>query len=82
MPGLWRHKWQSIMLILIVDDFRIEYCEQFHAHQYSITTDWSGLKFAGIDLNWDYTKCICHLTMPGTIPEICIKYNHSSPTKP
>ena len=24
-PGLWRHKWRSIMFCLIVDDFGVEY---------------------------------------------------------
>ena len=78
------------MFILIVDNFGIEFCKQRHTDHllsalqadYNVTTDWSGSKFAGINLKWDYTKRTCRLTMPGTIPEICIKFNHSSPAKP
>ena len=47
MTGLWQHKWYSIMFILIVDDFDIEYYEQHHAvhllmvlqTHYTATTD-------------------------------------------
>ena len=57
-PGLWRHKWQPILFVLIVDDFGIEYVDEVHAEQlltalqshYKITTDWTGTKFAGINI--------------------------------
>ena len=89
-PGLWRHKWRPIMFILIVDDFGIEYCDQRHADHlltalqlhYTVTTDWTGSKFAGIDLTWDYVKRTCRLLMPDTIKDICLKYGHTPPTKP
>jgi hypothetical protein len=66
-PGLWRHKWRPVLFILIVDDFGIEYVDKVHAEHllaalrghYKITTDWSGSKFAGIDLKWDYNARTC-----------------------
>ena len=56
-PGLWRHKWRPVTFSLIVDDFGIEYVGERHALQlrsvlqqhYTITEDWKGKKYAGID---------------------------------
>jgi hypothetical protein len=62
--GLWKHRWRPIMFVLIVDDFGIEYVGDEHVQHlqsvledhYTITTDWKGEKFAGIDLEWNYAK--------------------------
>jgi hypothetical protein len=67
MPGLWRHKWRPILFALIVDDFSIEYVEKIHAEHlltalhenYNVTTDWTGSKFAGTNITWDYTAQTC-----------------------
>jgi hypothetical protein len=76
--------------VLIVDDFAIKFVGQRHAdhllqalsEDYKVTTDWTGSKFAGIDLAWDYKKRTCRLTMNGYIDEVLLKYNHKRPTKP
>ena len=89
-PGLWRHRWRPIMFVLIVDDFGIQYVDKRHAEHlltalqlhYSVTTDWAGTKFAGIDLSWDYTKRTCRLSMNGYIDALLLKYAHPKPTKP
>ena len=63
-PSIWRHKWRPILFCLIVDDSGIEY---FGKHlddhlrnillkHYELTQDWSGSRFANIDLTWDYTN--------------------------
>ena len=89
-PGLWRHRWRPILFALIVDDFGIQYEGQRHAHHllealqndYKVTTDWSGSKFAGIDLKWDYQRRTCRLTMKSYITDLLCKYNHQPPAKP
>ena len=89
-PGLWRHNWRPLSFVLIVDDFAIKFVGQRHAdhllqalsEDYKVTTDWTGSKFAGIDLAWDYKKRTCRLTMNGYIDEVLLKYNHKRPTKP
>jgi hypothetical protein len=89
-PGLWRHKWRPITFVLIVDDFGIKYVGRRHAEHlllalqqyYTVTTDWEGTKFAGIDLQWDYNKRTCRLTMNNYIDELLIKYDHPKPKKP
>ncbi len=61
MPGLWRHNWRPLVFVLIVDDFGIQYTKRCHADHllqtllthYNVTTDWTGKKFAGINLDWD-----------------------------
>ena len=63
-PGLWRHKWLPIQLVLIVDDFGIKYVGKQHAlhllkildQQYEITADWEGVRFVGIYLAWNYDE--------------------------
>ena len=89
-PGLWRHKWRPISFILIVDDFGIQFVEQRHADHllhalqryYTVTTDWTGTKFAGLDLAWDYDKRTCRLSMQDYITNLLLKYNHPQPRKP
>jgi hypothetical protein len=61
--GLWQHDNQPIMLTLIVDDFGIHYKGKQQAHHLiaalkqdyeAVTTDWDGMLFCGITINWDY----------------------------
>ena len=73
-----------------MDDFGIKYVDKRHAdhllqalqQNYKVTTDWTGSKFAGIDITWDYTKRTCRLTMKEYINNLLIKYNHPKPRKP
>jgi hypothetical protein len=89
-PGLWRHNWRPVSFVLIVDDFGIKYVGRRHAEHllvslqqdYKVTTDWTGSKFAGIDIEWDYVKRTCRITMNSYINTLLIKYNHPRPKKP
>jgi hypothetical protein len=53
-----------------------------HYGQLTPYTDWDLTKFTGIDLKWNYTKCICHLSMTNYIEKLLLKYNHPHPPKP
>ena len=89
-PGLWRHKWRPVIFALIVDDFGVQYTSRQNAEHlqaalsehYEVTTDWTGSKFSGIDLKWDYMKRTCRLTMDGYIANLRIKVGHPDPKKP
>ena len=89
-PGLWRHKWRPVIFALIVDDFGVQYTGRQHAdhliaaltEHYQVTTDWTGTKFAGIDIEWDYNKRTARTTMTGYIDDIRIRYNHPDPAQP
>jgi hypothetical protein len=42
----------------------------------------AGNKFAGIDIKWDYTTRLCHISMPGYTENLIIKFKHPRPPKP
>ena len=70
-PGLWRHKTRPIMFCLVVDDFGVEYVGKKNAKYllrmlkkyYNVQADWTGKKFIGIDLDWNYAKRTCQLAI-------------------
>ena len=62
--GLWKHVSRPITFTLVVDDFGVKYVNKEDAEhlesalesKYPITTDLSGDKFIGINLEWNYKK--------------------------
>ncbi len=42
----------------------------------------AGNKFAGIDIEWNYTSHRCRISMPDYISLLLLKYQHPQPTKP
>jgi hypothetical protein len=43
----------------------------------------AGNKFAGMDIEWDYTACRCCISMPGYISTLLLKFKHPhTPAKP
>ena len=81
---------EPILFCLIVDDFGIRYVNKRHAdhlcnillEHYDITQDWTGSRFSGIDLNWDYTKFTSRLSIKHYIKNLLLKWGHSLPSKP
>ena len=74
---------------LIVDDFGVEYVGKQHADHrdsvlkkyHNISEDYDGIKYAGIDLKWDYKKGTCRERMDGYIDVVLTKYGHPAPKK-
>ena len=75
-PELWRHHICSIKFALVVDDFGVKHVGGKHARHLrdilaanyeGIHEDWTGRKFCGITLKWDYTRRTCEISMPGYI---------------
>ena len=74
-----------------MDDFGIEYFRKEHADHlasvlkkyHNITQDWTGKKYAGIDLAWNYKVRvrICRLTMDRYIQDVLRRYGHPTPKK-
>ena len=62
VPGLWKHNTRPIQFTLVVDNFGVKYIGDKHAHHlqkvleqhYEIKCDWSGQRYIGITLLWDY----------------------------
>ena len=75
VPGLWKHDTRPIQFTLVVDNFGLKYVNKdnvMHLQQvleehYQTTTDWSGNRYIGIKIDWDYKQQQVHLSMPGYI---------------
>jgi hypothetical protein len=89
-PGLWCCKWRPIQFCLIVDNFGIEYVglehfnyllgilKKFHGVQYNMARN----KFAGMDIEWNYTAHRCRISMPGYTSTLLLIFKHPYPAKP
>jgi hypothetical protein len=52
--------------------------KKFHGIQYNMA--WN--KFAGMDIEWNYTAHHCRISMPGHISMLLLKFKHPHPAKP
>jgi hypothetical protein len=74
VPGLWKHDTRPIQFTLVVNDFGMKYvCKEHEQHlknvleeHFKLTCDWTGKRYIGITLDWDYNKHQVHLSMPNT----------------
>ena len=90
VPGLWTHKTRPIQFSLVVDDFGVKYVGEEHAkhlenvlkEHYKVTCDWTGGRYIGIHLDWDYNNRRAHLSMPGYVDKALKQFGHKKPTKP
>ena len=48
---------------------------------YEITKDWTGSKYLGLDLTWDYENKEVHLSMLGYVQRALQRFNHETPNK-
>ena len=70
-PGFWKHAWQPISFTLCVDDFGVKVFGKEHFnHQlkpfhenYTISIDWEGKRYLGMNLNWDHNNRKVHVSM-------------------
>ena len=44
--------------------------------------DWTGAKYVGFTIDWDYNKCEVHLLMPEYVNHALMCFQHPSPRKP
>lgn len=71
----------------MVDDFGVKYkCSKDARHlmnvlkqHYDVTEDWTGARYIGITLDWDYKKQQVHLSMPGYVKQALRQFNYSAP---
>ena len=90
-PGLWKHQWRPIQFCLILDDLGIEYVGERHIHHlrdvikqhHEITEDWTGTKFGGINIKWNYAqkhaKNTCRLCIKDYIKDLLLQFGHKAP---
>ena len=88
--GLWKHSSRPTTFTLVVDDFGVKYISMEDANHlinvlqkyYQITIDWTGSKYIGLTLDWDYGQRQVHLSMPGYIQKALEKFQHPKPKRP
>ena len=86
-PGLWKHETRPITFTLVVDDFAVKCTDRADAEHlmnalkenYSVSEDWEGKKYCGIQLDWDYVNRTCDLSMPGYILRALQRFQHEMP---
>jgi hypothetical protein len=89
-PGLWHHKTRPIKFSLVTDDFGVKYENKADAQhlldsikaKYPVKADWTGSKYIGIDLNWNYEAGEVKLSMKGYVPKALKEFLHKPPCKP
>ena len=67
-----------------MNDFGVKYEGEEHAlhlkkaleEHYNVTTNWTGKRYIGITLDWDYKKCQVHLSMPGYVKKALKQLYH------
>ena len=73
--GLWKHESRPISFTLVVDNFGVSYVDKADAQHleaalkknYPMTVDWTGDKYIGITLDWNYSKRELRTSMPGYV---------------
>jgi hypothetical protein len=83
-PGLFTHESRPISFCLVVDNFGIKYVGREHAQhlldcletQYTVTTDWTGSKYCGLSLAWEYTLRHVDVSMPGYVERALHRFQH------
>ena len=84
VPGLWKHDTRPIQFTLVVDDFGVKYVGEEHAkhlkatleEHYKLTCDWTGRRYIGITLDWDYKRRQVHLSMPNYVAKALKQFQH------
>jgi hypothetical protein len=85
-PGLWHHKTRSIKFSLATDVFGVKYEKKEDAQhlldsvaaKYPVKADWTGSKYIGIDLDWNYEAGEVKLSMKKALKE----FQQQPPSKP
>jgi hypothetical protein len=49
---------------------------------YTVSEDWTGTKYCGLTLDWDYTKRTVDTSIPGHIDRALQRFKHPTPTRP
>lgn len=88
-PGLYTHKTRPISFTLVVDDFGVKYVNKedalhlentIKAH-YPMKSDWSGNRYIGIDLDWNYTERTLKTSMTDYVKRALLQFQHKPKKK-
>ena len=88
--SIWKHETRPISFCLCVDDFGIKYFHKDDAqhllqslqNHYTVTTDWEGKNFCGLNLDWNYDKHYVDISMPKYNPALLKKLQYKTSKHP
>jgi hypothetical protein len=86
VPELWKHDTRPIQFTLVVNDFGVKSVGEEHAQHLKnalkehnkLTCNWTGKRYIGITLDWDYNKCQIHLSMPNYTQKALKQFQHKA----
>ena len=90
-PGLWKHDTDDIAFTLVVDDFGVKYTQRAQVekllailrNKYEIKVDWTGTRYCGLTLDWDYVNRTLDVSMPGYVERALQRFAHTQdPSQP
>ena len=84
-PGLWRHDTDDLAFTLVVDDFGVRYTQRAHVEKllevlrrkYELKADWTGSRYCGLTLEWDYANQTVDVSMPGYVERALQRFAHT-----
>jgi hypothetical protein len=79
-----------ISFTLCIDNFGIKYVGREHVEHlsgilkehYKCSQDWSGTRYLGMTIDWDYINKSVHVSMLNYVPELLIRFQRAPPAKP
>ena len=69
---------------MVVDDFGVKYVKEEDVHHlekvleafYPCKSDWTGNRYVGVHLNWDYNKRTLRTSMPGYVKKVLLQFGY------
>jgi hypothetical protein len=78
------------MFTLVVDDFGVRFTRKSDADHlmatlsqlYVVSEDWTGSRYCGLTIDWDYDQRTVDISIPGYIDRALQRFKHPPPTRP
>jgi hypothetical protein len=88
-PGLWKHEHSNLSFTLVVDDFGVRYTDRKQVEtflailqqKYELKADWTGTRYCGLTLEWDYANRLLDVSMPGYVERALQRFTHTTDAK-
>ena len=89
-PGLWQDTRSDLMFTLVVDDFGVRHTNkasvdrllQVLRTKYRLKEDWTGSRYCGLHLDWNYAQGYVDISMPGYIERALLRFEHPRCKRP
>ncbi len=87
IPRFWKHDTRPISFTLVVNDFGVKYVGKEYAdhlltvlkQHYEFEDNWTGSKYIGLTIDWDYPHKKVHISMPKYATTALEQLGHPTP---